>query len=435
MKFDSVVSLSILVVIVLIVDSTIVKTYGYSNSRMPGVIDQAVFASFVLLFIISNVVILAKVKHVKIHPIIDKFYPIIFVNQGLIAILLILLFFQMNIYSYYDRTIFLTVVFLSFVSAIIFSAVLVRKLFQWFKFYQNYIVLLYGFVFSLLIAKFMVGLVYVSQEILGHSSVVVPSETREMIMGISNINAILSNILNNTYDYVSIVSYIMIWMTTILLLRKYSNKFGKFKYWMLVSIPLIYYLAENRILLLTPFSSIALVEPVLFGIIYTLFFSVVQLVGGLLFGLAFFTAAKKVNQENISNSLKISGMGIIILIGSNEIFGVYVGSYPPFGLVTVAFMPLASFLLVAGILSSAVLIANNNRIRDELYRMAEDQPALFRDIGIAEMGSELNKRVEHILKSVTLTPKDDEDYVDDIDEQKKYIEEVLMEVQKSNFER
>jgi hypothetical protein len=30
------------------------------------------------------------------------------------------------------------------------------------------------------------------------------------------------------------------------------------------------------------------------------------------------------------------------------------------------------------------------------------------------MGSEMRKRVEHILKSVTLTPKDDEDYIDDI---------------------
>ena len=176
-------------------------------------------------------------------------------------------------------------------------------------------------------------------------------------------------------------------------------------------------------------------SPVQFGIIYTLFFSVVQLVGGLLFGLAFFTAAKKVNQENISNSLKISGIGIIILIASNEIFGVYVGSYPPYGLVTIAFMPLASFLLLAGILSSAVLIASNNRIRNELYRMAEDQPALFRDIGVAEMGSALHKRVESVLKSVTPTTNNDEDYLDDIDEQKKYIEEVLAEIQKSKFKK
>jgi uncharacterized membrane protein (UPF0136 family) len=255
-----------------------------------------------------------------------------------------------------------------------------------------------------------------------------------MIMGISNINATLSNILNNAYDYVSVVSYIMIWLTTILLLKKYSNKFGKLKYWILVSIPLLYYLAENRIILLTPFSSIALVAPVQFGIVYTLFFSAVQLVGGLLFGLAFFTAAKKVNQENISNSLKLSGIGIVILIASNEIFGVYVGSYPPYGLVTIAFMPLASFLLLAGILSSAILIATSNRIRNELYRMAEDQPALFRDIGVAEMESTLHKRIERVLKSVT-TSQEEEDYTGDVDDHKKYIEEVLKEIQKIKLEK
>ena len=98
-------------------------------------------------------------------------------------------------------------------------------------------------------------------------------------------------------------------------------------------------------------------------------------------------------------------------------------------------MPLASFLLLAGILSSAVLIASNNRIRNELYRMAEDQPALFRDIGVAEMGLALHKRVESVLKSVTPTTNNDEDYLDDIDEQKKYIEEVLAEIQKSKFKK
>jgi hypothetical protein len=80
-------------------------------------------------------------------------------------------------------------------------------------------------------------------------------------------------------------------------------------------------------------------------------------------------------------------------------------------------------------------IASNNRIRSELYKMAEDQPALFRDIGVAEMESVISKRVERVLKSVTLTPKNDEDYIDDIDEQKKYIEEVLTEIQKSKFEK
>ena len=341
---------------------------GTLTVRHQGLLELTMFSLFVTIFIISNILILLTIRHFKIHPLTNKLYPAIWSNQSIIAVLLIILIIQMNIYAYYDRNVFLIIVYLSFFSSVLFSTALVLKLIKWFRYHRNYIVLLYGIAFSLLIVKFMTGSVYVSAEVLTHNPVVVATETREMIMGLSNINATLNSTLNDAYDYISVLSYIMIWIVTILLLRDYSEKFGRIKYWILVSIPLVYYLAEDRVLLLTPFNMMVLAEPVLFGIVHTIFFSAVQLVGGLLFGVAFFVVAKRINQENISTSLKVSGIGIIILVGSNEIFGVYVGAYPPFGLVSVSFMPLACYLLFAGILSSAVLIANNLRIRSELQK-------------------------------------------------------------------
>ena len=60
---------------------------------------------------------------------------------------------------------------------------------------------------------------------------------------------------------------------------------------------------------------------------------------------------------------------------------------------------------------------------------------LFRDIGIAEMEWELESKVDKILKSTTLQ-ENTEDFVYDIDEMKRYAEEVLIELQKSGkFDR
>jgi hypothetical protein len=437
MKVNSIFLFSIFVIIVMIIDSTIVKTFGYSNSRIPGTFDTLLFLVFVAVFIISNFLILNTTKNIKIYSIIKKLYPVIVVNQSIIAAILVLIIIQMNLYSYYDRNLFLSVVYFSCISSVLFSVFLVIKLFQWFKYHQNYIILLYGIAFSLLVGKSLIGVIYVTQEILNHSITVVPSETRRMIMNLSNVNATLSNILKNTYYYTSILSYILIWITTVLLLRQYSNKFGKFKYWVLVSVPLIYFFTQDRIVLISFFNSIILSSPNLFGIIHTLFFSAVQLVGGTLFGIGFFISAKKINREKISNPLIISGIGIIILIGSTEIFGVYVGAYPPYGLVTISFMGLASYLLLSGILLSAILIANNIQIRKELYKMVDNQPALFRDIGSSEMESEREKHVKKLMKSTSnLTKQYDEDYEYDEEETRKYIKDVLAELQEKNkFEK
>jgi len=64
--------------------------------------------------------------------------------------------------------------------------------------------------------------------------------------------------------------------------------------------------------------------------------------------------------------------------------------------------------------------------------MADRQPALFRDIDIAEMKWEIETKVDKILESTSLLENGRGEFVDDIAEMKKYAEEVLVEIQKSD---
>ncbi|HSF01168.1 MAG TPA: hypothetical protein VLA48_09780 [Nitrososphaeraceae archaeon] len=91
-----------------------------------------------------------------------------------------------------------------------------------------------------------------------------------------------------------------------------------------------------------------------------------------------------------------------IIFGSLEIATLQYAVYPPFGLITTAFMPLGSYLLFIGILSSAQNISRNIVIRKELYKSANSQLDLLKIIGMAQMEKELLKRYKSISKYTSI---------------------------------
>jgi hypothetical protein len=95
-------------------------------------------------------------------------------------------------------------------------------------------------------------------------------------------------------------------------------------------------------------------------------------------------------------------LGLAIIFGSLEIATLQYAVYPPFGLITTAFMPLGSYLLFIGILSSAQNISRNIVIRKELYKSANSQLDLLKIIGMAQMEKELLKRYKSISKYTSI---------------------------------
>jgi Na+/alanine symporter len=101
-----------------------------------------------------------------------------------------------------------------------------------------------------------------------------------------------ANALNYGYTITSILSFILLWVATSLLLREYSKRIGRITYWALVSIPLVYFLSQFPALFFNLFDSLIISNPTLFGIVLTLIFSLSKIAGGILFGIAFWTIAK-----------------------------------------------------------------------------------------------------------------------------------------------
>lgn len=86
-----------------------------------------------------------------------------------------------------------------------------------------------------------------------------------------------------------------------------------------------------------------------------------------------------------------------IVFGSIEISPLQYRIFPPYGLVTVAFIPLGAYLLLVGITTSAIGVSRDAHSRKEFYKLAHSQLSLLKTIGITQMENELLKECKPVL--------------------------------------
>ena len=157
------------------------------------------------------------------------------------------------------------------------------------------------------------------------------------------------------------------WIATAILLSQYRRKMGEVKYFLLMSIPLIYYIFPFQYYYGDIFSPLLLSSPLAISIAYVLVFSATKQVGAFLFSLGFWTASALVPNILIRKLLLLSSVGIAILFGSIELVSLQYHVFPPYGLITEAFLPLGAYLVFVGIFASAGQISRNAELRKEFY--------------------------------------------------------------------
>ncbi|MGC2684225.1 MAG: hypothetical protein WA323_20375 [Candidatus Nitrosopolaris sp.] len=91
-------------------------------------------------------------------------------------------------------------------------------------------------------------------------------------------------------------------------------------------------------------------------------------------------------------------MGIAILYGSLAIAPLQYHVYPPYGLITEAFIPLGTYLIFVGIFISAKNISIDTEVRKEFYNSASSQLTLLKAIGVSQMEKELETQAESMEK-------------------------------------
>lgn len=301
---------------------------------------------------------------------------------------------------------------------------LAKKFFSWFRSRHDAIVILYAIAMGILcvnIAFMMVNVI----------SGLIPQE--DEIRPIKNpITAVLNaeNVYNSIYVVSSVLSFILVWVATVLLLRYYSKKFGRARYWIVVSAPLFYFLSQYQAIFFNLFDSFRLSDPTLFGIIFTLIFIMSKPIGGILFGIAFWIVSRRVSKHVIKYYLIVSAYGLILLFTSNQATSLIFAPYPPFGLVTVSLLGLSSYMLLVGIYSSAISISRDAELRKFVYMVAAKEIEWLDRIGSAQVEQELITKVIPLVQHKAQNIEQETGIKSSLTDAdiKQYLEEVLAEV-------
>ena len=398
----------ILLISVLVVDTSLFRISDLIHVYVTSSWTTILFVFMSIVYLIGQHILIgfARTKSRQIRQlgylhlnILDKSVTI---TQYLLSGIIVFVLLQVLIFSeFYTSAISMAAV-ISYLMAIFMIIFLSLRFFSWFRFHKSPLVLLY----LLSTITLTINAVFIFALILTISPGIPSLMGESQIAGMTRPIAAnpLATALNDGYTVASIVSFILLLVATALLLREYSKRVGRITYWVLVSIPLVYFLSQFPALFFNLFGSLIISNPTFFGIVLTLFFSLSKIAGGILFGIAFWTIAKYLpNNTAVKNYMIIAAYGLILFFISNQAgYSLFQlgGVYPPFGLIIITIIGFSSYLMLIGIYSSAISVGQDSRIRRSIRKSIQQQASLLDKIGTAQMQQEIENRVLSTIKSL-----------------------------------
>jgi hypothetical protein len=348
--------------------------------------------------------------------------------QLLLITLILIVTFQVLSFGRYSTELLLWTTVISYGMSVALLTLLAIRFMKWFKLTVNYVVLAYGISAITLMVNGALTLI-LTATVLTEAPAVIGQHTAMLTRIIVTVSPAYA--LNQALFVSSIISFISTWFATVLLLRHYSVKFGRIKYWVLVTLPLAYFIIQFPPFVLEVFSPLLISNPTLFSIMVTLTFALSKPVGGVLFALAFFFLARSLPHGSVVRRyIVISAFGLILLFLTNQaLVWVYV-PYPPFGMATIPIMGLCSYLFLMGISSSALSIGHDSKLRRIVRNYALQQSHLLESIGAAEMENEALNRAFSLSRSVQDSAIKETGIDSSVNENdiKDYVREVIKEI-------
>ena len=417
--------------VIIIIDSNVINFFAYTNEELPVTSKVTIFTIFSIAFSIVAIVLLKTIEssHLTSNYKQKKTQNLMrftaMACQCIVIAILAAEIVQMGFVSMYNSNLTLMILFTSFAPSIMFTLSLVLLLVGWFRSSKNFMIIAYAISFSIVSIYLVLSMVYVNAQFTFNAEWIKAKSLHNTL-----VNSFVSNLsltFGVTLDALFLISFVLAWIATVALLRQYRNKIGGTRFWVIMTIPLIYFLFPFETYFANFSEEMLSGSPVIFTVIYIILFSATKQVGGLLFSIVFLTAATKIKQPNLQNSLKIAAIGIAVVFSSTEINSLLYAAYPPYGVLSIMLMPVGSYSLYIGLFASAKLVSQDKKLRQEFFQSAEKQLALLKTIGKVQMEKELEKSLKSILKRSSVLDESKDDYRGE-ENVRELVQEVLEEL-------
>ena len=423
----------LLLIIIVITEITFARIQPFVQARWVTEYGLTIFTIVGLIYSIGQFVTLRTVKKTS-KEIIEKpkiyfsyIHKAVAVGQyGLIAIFGIVIL-QILLLSHYDIYLLIAAGYISYGLAMLTIGILSYRFLKWFRAGKNFLILLFGLSSVVLALNALAGVIFINFTLES-----LPSEISQHFAGTRPpiISSLLArDIIYSSFIVSSIASFMLTWAATAVLLSYYIKRLRKAAFWAILGIPLTFFLLQFPPLATGLFFPLLESDPVLFNTIYSGFFSLSKPVGGVIFAVSFWVMARSIRSTSIKNYLIFSGFGYLMIFVTNQASVLTLVLYPPLGLSVISLVGLSSYLILIGIYSSAITIAEDSKLRNEIRKIAASKSGLLGSIGLAQLEQQLENEVRAIArkhsgmieKEAGLEPLSNED------ELKNYLEQILRE--------
>ncbi|MFZ0326165.1 MAG: hypothetical protein WAL66_02570, partial [Nitrososphaeraceae archaeon] len=184
-----------------------------------------------------------------------------------------------------------------------------------------------------------------------------------------------------------LLTFISIYLTTLLSLRIYLKKIRPAFFYLVFSIPLIYFLLKLLPFFNTVIASLIAYSPTFYGALYSLTFSGTGPLGGILFSMVLLAFSRRVDNVSVRNYLSISALGMLLFFIANQNPPFQESLLPPFGLISKSFIGLSCYMILVGIYLTVTHLSRRNTLtnvvlkelsRDRLFRRTRDSTKIRR---------------------------------------------------------
>jgi hypothetical protein len=429
-----------IIVVLLVIDTSIARLYTiiygnvfygntFDNSVLWNVLGFALITTtcMILQYFLSKVVVnKTKQESMKGHIHLGKVQKLVSGIQYTIIALFVSITLQMVFTSSYNTMVLAATIGVSYTFGAIMIGYLASRFYLWFKINKNSVIFAYTLASVALCVNIAITLFYVL-DLLAEQPFIMRPHIGHMSAAISE-----DSIPYLVYASSGIIAFILTWIATSLLMRHHSARLGKVKYWLILLIPLGYFLGQFAPSLLNFFNEFRASDPVTFGIIYNLIFGLSKVVGGILFGIAFWTIARRLGRTQVSKYMIISAYGLILLFVSNQAIFLVNYNYPPFGFATVSYVGFSCFLVMIGIYSAAISVGQDIELRRLIRKSAQKEAGLLQHIASAEMEQQITKTVLSIARKNKAVMTEETGLATSLEDEEvvRYTKEVLQEVMK-----
>ena len=377
-----------------------------------------IISQLIILKFVGNKIEKPFVSRSRLHmSIISK--AMVAVQVGIIVLIFVILAEIALAYMYH--TVFIIAILMtSFLTAAFMMALLSWRFIIWLKSHKNRLIVMYLLATLFISVSAFSGVLHFLDQLLLQPDVVHPKQYGDFIIHVGRGN------LSLVYFYAlfSAVAFVFLWIGTVFLLQSYQKKLGGMKYWIMMSIPLLYFLSQFQPLVLNFLLTNSSGNPVLFNLVYIVMVDASRPIGGVLFAFAFILASRRVENHQVKGYLVVSGIGFLLLLVSYHAQALITSPFPPLGLLSASYFGLSSYLIFVGIYSSALSISQDSILRGSIRRSVETEVSFLKNIGDAEMKQRILERVlvtsrniseimpEETGISSSLTDKEIKDYVE-----------------------